>query len=191
MGQDVDYWKKNYSFLWDRSSEREESIRKIIEGKTGCVLEPFGLGAQSSDFLSGNAKSHNTEKGAPDFHVKGTNIYIEVTGSYSKFTKVGDNIWIRPDKLSYASGHAAKQDEFFVVVFTEAKAVYVIHFDQETIDYARQAYRNKSDYQIEKHQIRGALECYCAIHSNTKYVKDLNYLIQYLQEACKSNKHQE
>ncbi len=181
MGQDVDYWKKNYSFLWEKSSKREESIKKLIEEKTGCVLESVGLGAQSTDFLSGNAKSYNKEKGAPDFLVKGTNIFIEVTGSYSKFTKAGDDIWIRPDKLSYASHHATEQEEFFVIVFAEAKEIYVIHFNQETIEYARQAFKNKSDYQTEYHLIRGRREKYCAIHSNTKYVKDFNFLIQYLQ----------
>ena len=187
MGQDADYWKKNYSFLWEKSSEREESIKKIIEEKTGFILEPFGLGAQSSDFLSGNAKSYDKEKGSPDYHVKGTNVYIEVTGSYSNFTKAGDDIWIRPDKLAYASGHASEQEEFFVFVFSAAKVAYVIHFNQETIDYARQAFIDKSDYQLESHFIRGVEEHYCAIHSNTKYVKDLNFLIQYLIKNYKEN----
>ena len=178
---DYDYWKKKYENYWSLSSDREKRIKLYIEQETGMELEATGLGAESTAFISGNAQVNNNEKGAPDFHVKGTNIYIEVTGSFSKKTKADDNIWIRPDKLNYASRSINEKDEFFVVEFLGANIIHVIHFDENTKQYALNSRRNGTDYNRIQVPIRGGMEQFVSIKSNTEYVRDLSYLIDYIK----------
>lgn len=172
---DNNFWKKAYKDLWEKASTKEETLRIIIQKTTGLELEPFGLGAESIDFINGSAKENNNEKGAPDYHIKNTNIYVEVTGPVSDAAKPQNGLWIRPDKLNYAYKYLGKKDEFFVLYFPSVKEWYVLHFTEEFANHA-------SDFKSIKPIIRGIQEKYIEIPYNCKYINSLDYLIKYLQK---------
>lgn len=187
MCKDYNYWKNKYSFLWENSASREEMVKTIIEKETGMEVEYFGTGAGTTDFIDGKSK----EKGNPDLHVKGTDIYIEVTGPFSDRVRAGSPLWFRPDKLNYAYTHRFETNEFLVNNFKNAGIWYVIHFDDDTIAYSEQAMINKDDYKLVQPNIRGTKEKYREVNSNTKYVSDdlqtlIDYIISY-RDTTKAN----
>lgn len=183
--KDDNYWKKAYQNTWDQSSSREVWLKKYIEQETGLKLEPCGLGAESTEFITGSANQNEFEKGAADYHVVNTNIYIEVTGSFSKKTKAGDPIWFRPDKLQNAHKHLEDHDTFLANNFKYANEWYVIHYTKECEQYFVNENKNGTDCLIINPIIRGNKEKYIEIKSNNPYVKGLDSLIEYLKNINK------
>lgn len=187
--KDKDFWKRQYADKWDFSSVRESNFKEYIEKQTGFELRYFGEGAGSTEFLHGSAEDNGSEKGAPDLWVVGTDIYIEVTGSFSPNTKAGDDIWFRPDKLNYAYNHLYDSNEFLANNFAKAGEWYVIHYDDELqsdVDSKRPA---NEDYQKITAKIRGVKETYISIHSNNPNVKTLDDLIAYLRSVKENMDH--
>ena len=177
--ENPNFWKEKYSFLWDPASKREEIIKKFIE-QLGYKVEYYGLGAGTTNFISGSARDNDKEKGAPDLHIVGTNIFIEVTGSFGKNTKAEDPIWIRTDKLDYAHKHRFENEEFFVVNYKFADVWYVIHYNNELIEHIR-ATKEKTDFRTIHPFIKRCRETFVEIDSQSKYVQDLSYLKKYLE----------
>lgn len=48
---DLDYWKAKYSWLWEKSSKREEALKEFLEQETGFKIEYFGEGAGSTEYI--------------------------------------------------------------------------------------------------------------------------------------------
>ena len=96
------FWKDAYKGTWKASAKRESYFKKMFEESSGCVLIGSGLGTESTEYISGSASSNGYEKGAPDFNVAGSNIFIEVTGPLSPKVKLSDPLWFRPDKIEHA-----------------------------------------------------------------------------------------
>ena len=183
MARDSNYWKNKYSFLWKDSANRENMFKEIIEKETGLALEPYGIGAGTDKFITGSAKQNNSEKGAPDFHVVGTMIYLEVTGSFSSKTQKGDPLWFRRDKLNFAYANRFTHNEFLINHFASINEWFVIHLDDETFSYAISSKKNGNDFQYIKPKIRNAEEEYIEVKSDSSYVGDLSDLIEYLKSV--------
>lgn len=106
---DFDYWKKQYQATWAASSSREAAVAASIEAATGLKVVPVGLGAGSSEFLSGPAAARGLEKGDADLAVKDTSIRLEVTGPLVASVDRSQPLWVRPDKLANARRNATHE----------------------------------------------------------------------------------
>lgn len=98
MTTNKNYWKDAYKDAWETASSKEKSIKKLIEDNTGYEVIEVGLGAGTTDYLSGSASDHGLTKGDADLYVPEKDCYIEVTGPNipMAFEKP---LWIRPDKI--------------------------------------------------------------------------------------------
>ena len=56
------YWKDAYRNTWDQSSARENRLKAYLEKLTGKTLSDNGLGAGSSDYISGSARRNGYQK---------------------------------------------------------------------------------------------------------------------------------
>ena len=177
MCTDYNYWKNKYKTLWSSFATREEQVKTIIENETDFKVEYFGTGAGTTRFIDGKSD----EKGSPDLHVIGTDIYIEVTGPLSDKVKEGSPLWVRPDKLNYVYKHMYDKNEFIINNFKSKAIWYVIHFDEETMSYAKKAKKEGTDYTKITPTIRDAKEAYIEISPNTRYVNNLQSIIDYLK----------
>lgn len=98
MNTNKDYWKDAYQDFWDVASAKEKSVKQLIEKQTNFEVIIDGLGAGSTEYISGSAEDHGSVKGDADLYIPEKDCYIEVTGpmiamSYDK------PLWIRPDKI--------------------------------------------------------------------------------------------
>ena len=171
-------FKNKYSNKWGVSTQRENVVKTIIENYTGLKVNFKGLGAGSTEFYAGTAEENGKEKSAPDLQIEGTNIFIEVTGSFSKKTNDGDDIWIRPDKLNYAYQHINEHDEYLAVQFAKTGTWYVMHVTPAFLQYGIQAHRNKTDFNDVFPHFDGSTERYISIKYNPSYIKGLPELVQ-------------
>ena len=177
--QNDNYWKDRYQHLWKEASQKEEILRMILHEATGLSLIATGLGATTSDYISGSAASNNNEKGSPDFRIAGTNVFVEVTGPISSKARPEAGLWLRPDKLNYAYKYRNTAEEFFALFFPAADKWYVIHADQAFFNHVF-AHKGRDDYHIITPTIRGSREKYVNISFRNPFVRDLQYLIDFL-----------
>lgn len=98
---DKNFWKDRYKDSWDKAAEKEKMVVQQIESITGKKVELYGLGAGSTEYLSGSATDHNSVKGDADLYLREVDIFIEVTGPNIKVNS-SDSLWIRPDKIQNA-----------------------------------------------------------------------------------------
>lgn len=98
---DWDHYKKAYSGEWDAGNRRERLVAEIIE-QLGLTVEMEGLGAGSTEFISGRAEEHGKDKADPDLFIPKTETYIEVTGTNIGWVRPEKPIRIRPDKFENA-----------------------------------------------------------------------------------------
>ena len=63
---DPNFWKHQYEQTWAKAGKKEEGIAKLIEAETGHEVELAGMGAGSTEFLSGTAASRGFRKGEAD-----------------------------------------------------------------------------------------------------------------------------
>lgn len=181
--KNYDYWKEAYKDLWDESSKKEEALKNLIKKETGLDMIPYGLGAESAEFIHGSAAMNDNEKGAPDYKINNTNIFIEVTGPLTDRAKPERGLWIRPDKLRYAYEHLKENDEIFALFFPSVKEWLIIHADEVFFEDVKTKYKTHEDYIRVYPKIRGKVEKYIEISYNNPFIKDLNFLIDYLK-AC-------
>lgn len=98
---DKDFWKDRYKDSWDKAAQKEKMIIEKIEYETGKKVNLYGLGAGSTEFLSGSASDHNSTKGDADLYIQDSDFFIEVTGPNIKVNS-SDALWVRPDKIHNA-----------------------------------------------------------------------------------------
>ena len=169
--KDDNFWKDRYKDSWDAAAEKEEKIRKIVERECKCECEYVGLGAGTTEYLPGTAKSRGYKKGGSDLHVKGTNIFIEVTGPNIERVGKDDPLWIRPDKIQNAIDHP-KNDYWVVHVLKKDFYIRSIHMTEEF----------KKDFQkgiikIVHPTIRFTEETYAEVPANSKYVDEIDPML--------------
>lgn len=170
------YWKDAYQNTWDVSSQREKRLKMYLEKMTGMQCIESGLGAGSSQYISGSAERNGYQKGDADFWIEGTNIFIEVTGPLVKSVKPTDPLWFRPDKLNNAIRNS-DHDVFLVHHCMSVDLWRVIHVDQEF----RQRFRNYQ-FRVVTRCIRDRQERYVEIETDDRCVHGLNYLVVYLKK---------
>lgn len=175
---DKDYWKEAYQFAWDGSSKRELALAQWVEGLTGRKVEISGLGAGTTDFISGSAADNGYDKGDADLHIADTPIYIEVTGPLSAGVPEDAPLWFRPDKFNNAVKSARTgHDTFFAHHCPSADLWRVIHIDPALI---QRLYN--PDFQVVTPLIRGRTERYVEVPAGDPCVKPLRFLERYLLE---------
>lgn len=170
---DSDFWKKQYKNTWEKSSHRENLIQSLIHERASCRINKIGLGAGSTEFLSGSASSHGLDKGGSDLQVDGTNIFIEVTGPLV-FVHHTKPLWLRPDKIKYAENNL-ERDCFVVHCNFDNSLIRTIHLDNNFFLNYR-----KGDFAVVKPTIRGVTETYVEIPSSHTSIKTMDFLIEYI-----------
>lgn len=174
---DTNFWKDAYKDLWLSSSKKESEIADFITKNTGLVVIPVGLGAESSDFISGSASQNGYEKGDPDLKIENTNIYLEVTGPLSDKVKSSEPLWFRPDKIDNAKSKFGSHDTFLLHNCSGENLWRVIHIDESFIaKYDAGHFKTVSPY------IRGNKEKYVEISADDECVKPLSVLMEYLKK---------
>ena len=175
---DDDYWKKQYKDTWAQSSQRELTIAKLLEDASGKKIQPIGLGAGSTDFLSGTALQHGHAKGDADFIVVDTNIHLEVTGPLVTFVDERQDLWIRPDKLANAKQKLDDHETWVIHHLPKNDLIRVVLLSKEFFT----AFDN-GEFSIVTPRIRGVQERYYAIPAVHQCVKSLSVLIDRLKKV--------
>lgn len=170
------YWKDAYKDKWDEASKREIRVKKDLEKHTGKKCIKSGLGAGSSEYISGNAASNGHQKGDADFWIQGTNIYVEVTGPLKDTVSSEAPLWFRPDKVENAIKNR-DHDVFLVHHCLSADLWRVIHVDTEF----KWRYRN-NEFKVVEPIIRGRKERYVEVNVNDRCIKYWDYLLNYIKE---------
>lgn len=98
---DWDHYKKAYSGEWDAGNRREALVAETVE-QLGLTAEMEGLGAGSTEFISGRAEEHGKDKADPDLFVPETETHIEATGTNVGWVRPDEPIRVRPDKFENA-----------------------------------------------------------------------------------------
>ena len=174
---DENFWKDAYQDAWVPSSEREKRLAKYLFEVTGKKLLPVGLGAESTQYISGSARRNGYEKGDADFVVAGTNIYIEVTGPLVKSVTPSDPLWFRPDKIENAISHP-DHDVFLVHHCMSADLWRVIHVDGTF----KKRYRN-GEFPMITRLIRGNREQYIEIDAGDPCIEPFDTLVAYILQS--------
>lgn len=172
MGEN--YWKDAYKDTWAESSKREKRLMRYLENQTGMKCAESGLGAGTSQYISGSAVRNGYQKGDADFLIQGTNVYIEVTGPLVATVPPTAPLWFRPDKLNNAIKNR-EHDVFLVHHCISSDLWRVIHIDQEF----KQRFSG-GQFKVVTPYIRGRRERYVEIESNDKCIRNLDYLVDYL-----------
>lgn len=168
---DDNYWKHLYKHAWEKSSDREKAISQLIEQETGRKVVRVGLGAGSTDFLPGSAKSRGHEKGGADLSIEGTNLYLEITRPQTPNVIIEDPLWIRPDKVRNARDHE-DYETWVIHILEKDGTLRVIALDEIFFrSYDRQ------EFGIVHPIIRGTGETYIEIPANHKCVKPMKVLL--------------
>lgn len=110
---DWDHYKHAYSGEWSAGNRRERLVADVLE-RVGRSVQVDGLGAGSTEFLSGRASAHGHGKADPDLFVVETDTYVEVTG-----TNVG---WVRPDNAV-----RVRPDKFEAALATQEADHWIVH----------------------------------------------------------------
>lgn len=105
---DWNHYKKAYSGEWDAGNRREALIADILE-RLGLSPQMEGLGAGSTEFISGRAEEHGKEKADPDIFVPNEDMYIEVTGTNIGWVRPEKDIRVRPDKFENALSNSTAE----------------------------------------------------------------------------------
>lgn len=103
-------FKNKYANTWADSNKKESYIAKYVSKQTGLNVLFCGFGAGETTYYNGAAEEFGFEKGDPDLHIEGTNIFIEVTGpiDVKPIRLVYADLWFRPDKIKNAIKHPEK-----------------------------------------------------------------------------------
>lgn len=118
---DWNHYKQAYSGEWDAGNRRETVVANIIE-QLGRTVKMEGLGAGSTDFISGRAEEHGKNKADPDLFIPETETYIEVTGTNVGWVRPGKPIRVRPDKFENAL--ATPEDDCWIVHILDGPALF-------------------------------------------------------------------
>lgn len=175
MNINKNFWKNAYKNTWNKSSKREMEVENLIYKESGMKVIPYGLGAETNSFIDGNAEDNGFKKGDADLNIKGTNIFLEVTGPLSDFVKGNEPLWFRPDKIKNAKTNIHIHDTFLVHNCPSENLWRIIHIDNDFIKRF-----DAGEFPIVTPTIRGNKETYIEISPTDSCVKDISILIQYI-----------
>jgi hypothetical protein len=129
---DKHYWKNAYKDFWEVAASKENKIKNIIENETGFKVLEIGLGAGSTEFVSGNASDNKLTKGDADLYVNEKECFVEVTGPNIKMD-FNRPLWVRPDKLRNAYNKIQKgEGKLHVIVHVLIQLITKKSFNKVT-----------------------------------------------------------
>lgn len=169
----ADYWKERYRDQWERSGQRERMVAERITKETGYAIDYCGLGAGSTDFISGSAPSNGHQTGAADLQVVGTDIFIEVTGPGNAWLEEHLPLWVRPDKIRNAYLNRNVHTTYVVHCIEGPKLMRVIPLDATLFEALR-----LRKVAIIHPIIRGVEERYFALPAHSPFVHPWERLIE-------------
>lgn len=158
---DSDYWKKRYNGTWDISSKREESMKQFLEKRFNVKVLESGLGAGSTDYITGTAANNGFNKGDADLHIENTSVFIEVTGPLSTKVPSSAPLWFRPDKIQNAISNIATHKTILAHNCPGENLWRYIYIDSTFVNNY-----NNGKYKIVHPNIRGVTETYIEIPVN-------------------------
>lgn len=105
-----EYFRDKYEKWWPVSVEREKKIQGMLEKYLGTTVEPYGMGALSTQRITGSARENGFEPADPDFYVPEFDCFFEVTGPIPLYIHLHDVLFVNPKKVrnarqKYAQGH--------------------------------------------------------------------------------------
>ena len=170
------FWKRSYgSDSWKRERVRLDRVVELIKNIDPRVeVRVVGFGAGDTELIP----HHPEEAGRPDLEVvcrsNGTQLLlVEVSGTESKR---GDDYWVRPDKLEYASSHP-DQDVWIVLHYAKP---------EETVVYIKPDLQRGYDFTEVK--IRGATEHYVIFSDGDAEVVDAgvfaSHVLKKIEQIC-------
>lgn len=176
------FWKDAYKDSWEQSATKENLIKGIIESETGLKVDIVGLGAGTTDYISGSAKDNNHEKGDADLYIESKDIHIEVTGPNVPMM-IFDDLWFRPDKLN---------NTYKKVVTGEGNLHLIIHVQDDKqngkkiirgINLNKQFFMDvrTNPYPIITPKIRGNIEKYIEVNPKDKHIIKLEQIIELIK----------
>jgi hypothetical protein len=174
---DPNFWKDQYKDSWAKADKRERHIIETIKEETGHVAVCVGLGAGSTDFLSGSAASRGLEKGAADLQLEGSNIFLEVTGPQTKTVKLDAPLWVRPDKIANARKNFPDHETWIIHWLELDGTLRVIKMDQAFF-----LALDNNEFPLVHPYIRGTQETYHQIATAHACVKEFKVLIDRIKE---------
>jgi len=171
-----DFWKERYKDSWDKAAQKEKMIVDLLELKTGKKVELVGLGAGTTDYLTGNASDNNSVKGDADLYIRAVDFFVEVTGPNIKVYSDAP-LWVRPDKIQNAL-EKTKNDV--------GKGHFVIHIierkdDSTTLIRVVPIAPELLNLPIIHPFIRGQQETYVEIPTNYKTVITIEAFIEMIK----------
>ena len=173
ISNDPNFWKDAYQDKWDVSSEREETVKRMIV-EQGFEVKSIGFGACSEDYLSGKPEKYGYKKADPDLLVKDTNTHLEVTGTDVESVKRSDDIWVRPDKVRKIIKNQ-EMDLWIVHSIDHENLLRCIHMTEET------AKELDTEDRIVHPYIRGNKETYISISPDEDYIEPVGSLFEHLE----------
>lgn len=181
MSMDKNYWKDAYKESWDAASTKEKSIKALIEAETGLKVVEVGLGAGTTDYISGSAKDHNLTKGDADLYIPEKDCYIEVTGPNIPMN-FNLPLWVRPDKLKNTFDKLKAGKGQIHVVFhvltekgTNEIKIRVINLDKKFFDFY-----NNNTFKVVNPTIRGRRETYIELPPEHEVILNLEEFFELL-----------
>ncbi len=176
------FWKDAYKDSWEQSATKENLIKEIIEAETGLRVDIVGLGAGTTDYISGSAQDNNHEKGDADLYIESKDIHIEVTGPNVPMM-IFDDLWFRPDKLN---------NTYKKVVTGEGKLHLIVHVQDDKqngkkiirgINLNKQFFMDvkANPYPIITPKIRGNVEKYIEVNPKDKHIIKLEQIIELIK----------
>jgi hypothetical protein len=174
---DAAFWKRRYRATWPAASRREREIIARVQSEAGRVAVPVGLGTGSADYLAGSAARHGHERGAADLRVRGSNIYLEVTGPLTADVPPDAPLWLRPDKLAHARSHLGDRETWVVHCLGTTDLLRVIRLDVGFF-----ALLDQGAFRTVTPTIRGTPETYLEIPAAHPCVQPWAVLVERLQQ---------
>jgi hypothetical protein len=174
MGK-VKPFKRAYQSTWGKSAKREILVKEFLEEIAPCaIVEGPGIGVGSTELLSGKAEDYGKETSGADWQVKGTAIFIEVTGPTTAISP-HKPLWIRPDKINAAR---FRRDRMTWVVHCshDNKLLRTVFLDPRFFQEMRWG-----NFELIEVSIRGNLERYYAIPSDSVVVRPIISLVNFIR----------
>lgn len=115
--------RDRYEKYWPLSNKREKMIKKMLEDALGVKVEPYGLGAMSTERIKGSARDNGFETADPDLYVTEYDFFVEVTGPIPLYIHPKDGLFVNPDKVRNARKKAAQGKDVWLVHILDRSGV--------------------------------------------------------------------
>ena len=121
--------RDRYEKYWPLTAKREEHIKNMLEKALKVKVEPYGLGAMSTERIKGSAKENGCDTADPDLYVTEYDFFVEVTGPIPHYIHPKDALFVNPCKVKNARRKAAKAKDVWLVHVLDRNGIRKQIFD--------------------------------------------------------------